>query len=113
MLKTDTDKVVTELSRMMEENGNGIYTGMYVLGMIERLIVIHTHRTEEDLPEDGVYWVRIGKGYNWFIVRLERKRVVWALQQDAANDVVFWQRNILKIEFGPKIEPPKDATDAE
>ena len=110
MPKTDWEAVVIGLLARYE---GGPKT--YMLDFISKLIREHTHRTEEDLPEDGVYHVRHPQltGSHWSIIRFVAGRIVCMLQADDSKSVLnaaSWNEVRLDrdLEIGPRIDPPEE-----
>lgn len=105
MPKVDHESAFNELWELATE-GNG----MPCVWPIDKeaFLARHTHRTEEDLPKDGNYWVRLGPGCNWFPVLFVNKHVVQVLQDDTSSWANKLNDRLLTLEIGPQILPPSE-----
>lgn len=103
-MKIDWDAVDKDIRRFFQTRDTVIGLWRY-----EEILARHTSRTEEDLPESGVYLVRF-PGHAWFIARFNRRRIVGLALYfgDNISDSTYAHINdrLLDLEIGPEILPP-------
>ena len=114
-MKTDWKAVIDELEPMLIPGLRKI---------VAELTVKHTHRTEEDLPQNGVWWTKHldpDRRRDWFCALWKNGRVIEAWRPydtpqigNTTYVIVFHEEYVdvlnkdrLALKIGPKIEPPE------
>lgn len=71
-----------------------------------RIIALHTHRTEEDLPENGKFWIKAPGGFDWSLAWWKNYRIVGVLDPHPGVSPVWFDVNRLSLEIGSEVVPP-------